>query len=113
MTSRTMKTIFLLLLSTAGLVAQSLAVTSPANGSVVTWGFPLTAVPTSLPSLTQVRFYVDGRLECVANALYQGGWTCPKMMNATYSDERAATIYAEGYNAVGAKIATSSTNSSD
>jgi hypothetical protein len=105
-----MKTIFLLLLSTAGLVAQSLAVTSPANGSVVTWGFPLTAVPTSLPSLTQVRFYVDGRLECVANALYQGGWTCPKMMNATYSDERAATIYAEGYNAVGAKIATSSTN---
>jgi hypothetical protein len=110
MTSRTMKTIFLLLLSTAGLVAQSLAVTNPANGSVVTWGFPLTAVPTSLPSLTQVRFYVDGRLECVANALYQGGWTCPKLLNATWTDERAATIYAEGYNAVGAKIATSSTN---
>lgn len=106
-----MKTTILLLICAAGLSAQSLAVTSPANGSVVTWGFSLTAAPTSLPSLTQVRFYIDGRLECIANALYLGSWSCTQGMRyPTYSDERAATIYAEAYNAVGTKIATSATN---
>ena len=104
------KALILLLASVSGLFAQSLAVTSPANGSVVTWGFPLTAVSTSLPSVTQVKFYVDGRLECVVNAKYLGGWSCPKMYYVTYSDERAATVYAKAYNAVGTLMATSPIN---
>ena len=92
------------------LFAQSIAVTSPTNGAVVTYGFPLTAAITSAPSVTQVRFYIDGRLEQICNQVIQSVCTSPKMYNATYSDERLAQIYAEGYNTAGTKILTSSVN---
>ncbi len=105
-----MKLYCLFFAACACLVAQSIAVTSPANGAVVTTQFPLTVVPTSLPAMTQAKVYVDARLECVIDGLYLGKWQCPKMYNATASDERAAWIYAEAYDAKGTLLATSATN---
>jgi hypothetical protein len=107
---QTMKTTILLVVCAAGLSAQSLTVTSPANGSVVTTLFPLTVAPVSLPSMTQAKVYIDNRLECVINGLYLGKLSCPKMYNATFSDERVATIYAEAYDAKGTLLATSAKN---
>src|SRR5262249_26319330 len=96
--------VVLLLLPLAMRAACTLSLRSPANNSVVTYGTALAVTwsgCTTTPS--SVRYYFDHRLEAVSNAAPFSA----SIVYQTYSDYKAAQVYAEAYDAAGRLIATS------
>jgi hypothetical protein len=101
--------VILLFGAASGAWAQcSITVTSPTNGSVMTYGWSMTATLTSCPNAIAVRYKMDGRYEGIDNNLV-GGSSSFTPKNITIQDEAAAYVVAEAWSPT-ALLATSTVN---
>ena len=92
-----------------GCAAQTLTVTVPAAGALMTVGWNLTAQVSAMPNVSRVCFFVDARLEDCSSANI-GGYFYGQYHDEPWTDYYNEKVYAVAYDWLGNTIATSSTN---